>query len=53
MRGLEAAIAFLADERDEFVHIGDRSKLDIHAAGLFEKHERYEQAIDAYEGRYE
>jgi hypothetical protein len=52
IHGLDAAITYLAAERAETDDLEHRRQLDIRAAGLLEKHEEFDRAIDAYAGRY-
>lgn len=50
--GLDEAVAFLAAERVELTALPAKSRLDVRAAELFEAQDRFEEAIEAYEGRY-
>jgi len=51
-RGLGPAIALLVEERGNLHSAEARRIVDLGAAALFEEHGRFEDAIDAYEGRY-
>ncbi len=51
-KGLEQAIQLLAEARSGFDTVLARAILDRGAAALLEKHELYERAIEAYQGRY-
>ena len=51
-RDLNAAILILAEARTGFASLTARSLLDLGAAALLEKHQLYDRAVDAYEGRY-
>lgn len=51
-RGLDAAIALLHRTRGELDLLESRQRLDLVAADLFEQHERFDDAIDAFQGRY-
>jgi len=51
-RGLDAAIRMLRTARPSLEDLNHRRQLDITAAELFEQYKLYDQAVDAYEGRY-
>ena len=51
-RGLDAAIRMLRGARENLTELDHRRRLDLCAAGLFEEYELFEQAVQAYEGRY-
>lgn len=51
-RGLDAAIRMLRTARPGLEDLEHRRQLDITAAELFEQYQLYDQAVDAYEGRY-
>lgn len=50
--GVESAIGLLGGLRREYEDLEARRTIDIGAARLFESVGRYEEAIDAYQGRY-
>ncbi len=49
---LEAAIDVLRRARPEYATLEARRRLDLAAAGLFEKHERFDLSVEAYRGIY-
>ena len=51
-QGLTSAIRVLAEARPTVDAIELKARLDVAAADLFEKHERYDAAIEAYRGTY-
>lgn len=51
-QGLASAVRLLAEARPAAPAIELKARLDVAAAGLFEKYERFDEAIDAYRGRY-
>ncbi len=50
--GLEPAIELLRSKRPTLERPENRSRLDVVAAGLYEKHERFDDAVEAYGGVY-
>ncbi len=50
--GLAQAIQILANERKTFSSSDELKLLDIAAASLFEKHELFVEATQAYQGEY-
>ncbi len=50
---LERALALLSEVRRAFSSAEAQRLVDLGAAALFEKNARFEEAIDAYEGRYQ
>jgi tetratricopeptide (TPR) repeat protein len=51
-RGLDPAIAVLGGERGSIERLENRRLLDRRAAELFERHGRFDEAVEAYRGRY-
>lgn len=51
-QSLSSAIRVLAEARPNAPAIELKARLDVAAADLFEKHGRYDEAIDAYKGSY-
>ena len=50
--GLEKAVAILAEARGRLLTLEARSLLDVGAARTFERHGMFEEAVQAYAGRY-
>ncbi len=50
--GLDAAIEILASVRPSLESLEARRLVDVGAAALFERNNRFEDAIEAYRGRY-